>query len=405
MATTTNARSMIDPLDPRVMSGAIWQQVLDAMKRAERFVLASDVPASPLMRAEGMRFLTRLFAGGLRLCVELGDPDYPELGRMVETFLSWGIDNPDCIYLYASVRGDATYRISGNRGTAHHFDIQLQRGHFAIAPDFGVITSLNSSDLQVAPDGSIEIVISPEAHGGNWLRSAPDAQWFLIRQYFYDWERERPADLVIQRDGAEYPPPPLRTDQIAARLQRLIQWCDVGCGYWDLRARQSLNTPPNSCPFQAVADGEWGGLKGLAYGLGNFRCQPDEAVILEVRPPRCHYWSFGLGNFYWESLDWTRRQTSLNERQARLDSDGIFRAVIAHSDPGVPNWLDTQGHTWGTINGRYLLTDASPEPLLHTVKLANVRAALPADTPSVSPAQRSEMLRRRERAAHRRNRH
>jgi len=29
--------------------------------------------------------------------------------------------------------------------------------------------------------------------------------------------------------------------------------------------------------------------------------------------------------------------------------------VIAHEDPGVPNWLDTGGHREGTIFWRYLL--------------------------------------------------
>ena len=31
----------------------------------------------------------------------------------------------------------------------------------------------------------------------------------------------------------------------------------------------------------------------------------------------------------------------------QLDSEGVFRAVISHTDPGVPNWLDTAGHTQG----------------------------------------------------------
>lgn len=401
---TTQPLVTMDPCEPRVMSGAIWQQVLDALKRAERFVLAPDVPVSPLMRAEGMRFLTRVFSGGLRLCVELGDPDYPEFGRMYDTFMSWGIPCPDCLYLYTAVRGDATYRITGNRGSARHFDVQLQRGHFALAPNFAVISSLNGQTLRAEPDGSVEIVISPTPHDGNWLRSEPDARWLLVRQYSYDWEHERPADLIIQREGATYPPPPLRTGEIAERLDMLVSWCDIGCGYWEQRARQALNTPPNSCPFQSLAEGEWGGVKGLAYGLGNFRCQPDEAVILEVKPPRSHYWSFDLGNFYWEEMDWVRRQTSLNGHQARLDADGVFRAVIAHRDPGVPNWLDTQEHSWGVVNGRYLLTEASPIPTMRVVPLAGVRSALPADTPYVSPAERTEVLRRREQAVRRRYR-
>jgi hypothetical protein len=402
---TKRSDSIIDPRDRRVMSGEIWAELCEALQKSDRLVLADDVPDSPLMRAEGLRYLTRLFAGGIRLCLELADPDYPEFGRMVDTTLSWGIDNPDCIYLYAAIRGDATYRISGNRGSAHHFDVQINRGHFAQAPDFGVVSTLNGFELEVEPGGSFELVLSPERHEGNWLRLEPNAEWVLARQYFNDWENERPADLLIERVGAEYPPPPLRTDQIAARFDRLMTWLGTGASYWDEMARFSLQRDPNTIFFRPLDQTDWGGLRGLAYGFGNFRCAPGEAVILELRPPKCHYWSFALANWYWESLDWSRRQTSLNGHQASLDSDGVFRAVIAHEDPGVPNWLDPAGHTWGTIMGRYLLTESAPEPSLRVVAQTELRSELPDDTPRIGAAARSEFLRRRRQAVWARNRH
>ncbi len=402
---TKSSASSIDPRDPRIMSGEIWAELCKVLEQTERLVLARDVPDSPLMRAEGLRYLTRLLAGGIRLCMELADPDYPEFGRMVDTTLSWGIDNPDCIYLYAAIRGDASYRVSGYRGSAHHFDIQVNRGHFAQAPDFGVVSTLNGPELEVQPDGSVELILSPETHERNWLRLEPNAEWVLVRQYFNDWETERPADLCIERIGAEYPPPSLRTDQIAARFERLMTWLGTGANYWDEMARFSLQREPNSIYFRPLAETGWGGLRGLAYGFGNFQCSPDKAIILEVTPPKCHYWSFSLGNWYWESLDWSRRQTSLNTHQAVLDSDGVFRAVIAAEDPGVPNWLDPAGHTQGTIMGRYLLTEAVPEVVLRVVDHAELRSALPDGTPQVSPADRSEQLRRRRHAVSQRNRH
>ena len=397
--------SKIDPADPRIMTGAAWSELCQSIRESEQLVLGPDVPDSPLMRAEGLRYLTRLLAGGIRLCVELADPDYPELGRMVDTTLSWGIDNPDCIYLYAAIRGDATYRIRGQRGSAHHFDVQVNRGHFAQAPDFGVVATLNGPELELAADGSIELILSPETHEGNWLRLEPEAEWILIRQYFNDWENEQPADLSIEREGAEYPPPSLRTDQIAARLERLRTWLNTGALFWEEMVRFSLQREPNSIYFRPLEETGWGGLRGLAYGFGNFQCPPGKAVVIEVTPPKCHYWSFSLANLYWESLDWSRRQTSLNAHQARLDADGVFRAVISHEDPGVPNWLDPAGHTQGTIMGRYLLTEATPEPDLRVVEHAELRSVLPGDTPQVSANTRSEQLRRRRQAVTHRNRH
>jgi len=389
--------------DQRIASGELWRELVDALGGAERLV-RECVPDTPAMRAEGLRYLTRYFAGGALLCVELADPDWPELQRMVDTTCSWGIDNPDCIYLYAAVRGDATYRIHGRRGSACHLDVQVSRGHFADAPAFGVIASRAAQDLAIASDGSFELWVGPDARPHNWLPSAPDAGWLLVRQYFADWERERPADLVIERVGASYPPPPPGAAQVAERLDRLRRWLDGGARYFEGLAKMSMNLPANSVKFIAPADAGRGGLKDLAYGLGNFRCGPDEAVILEVAPPECQYWSFALGNGYWESLDWSRRQSSLNHHQARLDADGTFRAVIAQRDPGIPNWLDPQGHVQGTLFGRYLRTREIPEPVMRALPLAELASALPAGTPRVSAEQRSESLARRHRAALRRNR-
>jgi hypothetical protein len=78
-----------------------------------------------------------------------------------------------------------------------------------------------------------------------------------------------------------------------------------------------------------------------------------------------------------------------------LDTDGVFRAVIAHTDPGVPNWLDTAGHPVGLIAARYFRAETTPVPTMRTVPLAALRDHLPADTLKVTPAQRQESLRAR----------
>lgn len=223
---------------------------------------------------------------------------------------------------------------------------------------------------------------------------------------FANWEAECPANLMIERIGAQYPPAsPLTEADVRARAERLVRWFDKAGVFWDLMCKRSLETAPNTLPWTPLAESVWGGFQSQAYGMGNFRCAPDEAVVPEFTPPTPHYWSFGVGNYYWETVNWFSRQSSLNCHQADVDDDGVFRAVIAHRDPGVPNWLDTGGHTHGTLNGRLLLADAFPEPALRVVAFDSVRDHLPASTPRVTPAERSEQLRRRRTAAHLRNRH
>jgi hypothetical protein len=98
-------------------------------------------------------------------------------------------------------------------------------------------------------------------------------------------------------------------------------------------------------------------------------------------------------------VDWVNRQSSLNDVQARIDSDGKFRAVISRFDPGVPNWLDKADFPWGIVQMRINLASDYPDPTVKKVPLAKVRTHLPADTPVVSPAERQEQLRIRRQGA------
>jgi hypothetical protein len=238
---------------------------------------------------------------------------------------------------------------------------------------------------------------------GNWLRVGPGAEFVLIRQYFADWERERPATLWIEREGGEVLAQPPRTDQIAARLARLAEWLERGGALWERMSRGLLSMPANSLVFHDPgAAGARAGLAGQAYGMGNFRCAPDAAVIVEFPVPRCRHWSVSLADFWWQSLDYASRQSSLNGHQAEVDADGVFRGVIAHRDPGVANWLDTTGYAEGSLAVRFLLAEAPTKPALRAVPLAALRDELPADTRRVTPEERAATLLARRRAVWRR---
>jgi hypothetical protein len=204
--------------------------------------------------------------------------------------------------------------------------------------------------------------------------------------------------------GGAAPPP--RTDQVAERLARLVRWLDRGGALWEKMSRGLVEgMSPNSLVVTRPADSDQrAGLRGQAYGIGNFHCAEQEAVIVRFTPPRCRHWSVSLANWWWESMDFAARQTSLNGRQARLDADGAFRGVIAQVDPGVPNWLDPAGYPRGTLALRFLLADEAPKVELERVPLAQLAASLPGDTPRISPAERAASLERRRLAALRRYR-
>jgi hypothetical protein len=385
--------------DARVLSGEIWRELVGKLADLEALVNGPDAPARPQDRAEGLRYLLRFLGAGIRVTIPAGDPDYPELGRMVENGLSWGLDNPDCNYSWARVRGDATYRIAGHLGSACHVEFQVNTGHFGDGNVGGwrTVSSLHAREIERSPDGRVELFLGPERRAGNWLALDPGASFLLLRQYFNDWERERPADLSIERVGAEYPPPILSTERIAARVDELMTWLSTGAASWANMSRLILASEPNRVHMTPPLEGN-AGLRGQSYGLGHFRCAPEEALLVEFEPPRCLMWSVQLSGWYWESFEFAARQTSLNGSQAVLDPDGVFRGVVAHRDPGVHNWIDTEEHDRGTIGIRFLFPDHVAQPSLRTVPFADLARELPEGTKRVDPEQRRQMLERRRRA-------
>jgi hypothetical protein len=400
-----------DPGDPRIAKGDAWRRFCDQLLRSQDLVLGEGVPDSPQMRAEGFRYLTRFLEAGIRSCVSHADPDYPIFGRMIEYTMTWGLDAPDCLYVYAPLRGDASYRIRGRRGSANHIDIQVNTGHYAMGDvaSWLTIASMSGFDLVTRDDGEFDLVLggSREDHldAMNWLPLREDAGFILIRQYFANWDEEDPAELEIERIGAAYPIPPARSGRVADQLELLETWLARGGALWERMSRSFLSLPANSLIVHLPENAsEHSGMAGQAYGIGNFRCEPDQAVLVEFTPPACHHWSLSLANYYWESIDYATRQTSLNGHQAVLDPDGVFRAVISHEDPGVANWLDTGNHTQGSIAARFLRASSAPTPKLRVVPRDRLEQELRVDTPRVDPDERREILAKRRRAVLRRYR-
>lgn len=140
----------------RVLSGAIWRELLEKLADLETVVLGEGVPDAPQDRAEGWRYLLRFLGAGIRVTLPSGDPDYPEFGRMIENGLSWGLDNPDCNYSWARIRGDAEYRIRGNRGSACHLEFQVNTGHFGDGNVGGwrTVSSIHGRELRSDAEGN-----------------------------------------------------------------------------------------------------------------------------------------------------------------------------------------------------------------------------------------------------------
>lgn len=351
-----------------------WRELCAALDRASCRVDDGS-------RAEGYRHLARFLAAGLRSCVTHDDPDYPQLTRMIDYATPWGLDHPDAIYLYAPLRPEASYTLSGERGTANVFDAQVNAGHFSSGEVRAVETLRVYDEI---PRGRFELKIPP----------TPRARFLQIRQYFADWDDERPADLLIERDGAGYPIPAPSEALIERQLATLTDWVERAGAQWRAMSERFLSMPDNSVGVHRIdIEGAHGALPGQIYAMGNFRCAPDEAVLLRFEAPGCAHWNVSLSNGYWECVEYASRQSSLNHFQAAPGP-----CVIAHDDPGYANWLDPGGNVEGTLALRFHRAPVDPTISIERVPLAE----LSLDAPRVTPRQRAAALTRRRRAVLRR---
>jgi len=386
------------------LPASAWPAIARAIERSAEIVAQIDHPDTPRFQAEAERYVARFLAAGLTSCVLHNDPDHPVFGRMMDYTMPWGLDHPDCLYLYAPLRSDTTYRVRGPRGSANHFDVQVNAGHFALGSVQATVTlaSTDARALDLAPGDALDLQIGGEraaTEAAHWLETGDEVGFLLVRQYFGDWVNERPADLLIEREGATFPFPPPTPERVSEQLALLETWLVKGAEQWARMSAGFLSLPENSVITHAAdAASQHGGAADQAYCMGNFACAPDEAVVVSFTPPACHHWVFAMGNRYWEQVEFASRQSSLNGFQAAIDDDGVFRGVIAHDDPGVPNWLDPAGDVLGTIAMRFLGAKEAPSPTFERVPFSQVRDALPVSTPRVSPAARASALRDRYRA-------
>jgi len=144
------------------------------------------------------------------------------------------------------------------------------------------------------------------------------------------------------------------------------------------------------------------------YAGGVFELAPDEALVVETRAPTPPlYFGFQLANLWGESVDYAHHQSSLNGWQCEADADGAIRLVVAHEDPGVPNWLDTTGLPEGFLTPRWAYAKPPPESGWPEISATRVRFAelsehLPKETRRVSPEERRDTIARRRRHVQRR---
>jgi hypothetical protein len=371
-----------------------WSYLMDRLREAAQVVESDPAQRNRVDFAAGMRHLLVLLAAGIDEVLRF-DPD-PILSvqrTSTDDILTWGMECPDCIYTRAVLRGGESYRLFGNRGTARYVGLQTMNGIVATANEL-------VDELEVDADGNFAVVLSADdraGRAGNWIRIEGDHPTLTVRHFFYDWDTETASSLRIERLGDGVKPKGQSLDPDVAVSRQLIALGDFILDnlafflqFGDAPGPNGFLPPIDRTDIGAAAENK--------PVIGRWELRPGEALIVEVEPPEGIYWSFSIGNPWWETIHYGRHQSSLNAHQAVVDSDGLVRVVLCAEDPGVANWLDTAGHSNGPIILRCVRTKTAPTPTTRLVQLNDVRAKLPSDTTTVTPDERTSILAARRRA-------
>jgi hypothetical protein len=315
--------------------------------------------------------------------------------------------NPDDIYLFSPLRDDLAYRVSGKRGTVSKVIFVTQKGIPGTIADvsaYGAVNSLDEQDFVVDADGEFEIIFSasrPAGYAGNWSELKPTADCIFVRYRMIDWENEVDPQISIECLDPVPLKPRLTSKQITEKLQLLASIpANMNKLFYKMQ-----NEILAAVGHNVIHPVRLPGLTKQLYWPAVFQLNEDEALIIETDMPKvAPYWNIQLNDPLFNAVEYVYRISSINAWNSKLSSDGKLRAVIALSDPGVPNWLDPAGYTEGTLYGRWYDCDTMPIPVIKRVKRADLRNNLPSDTPVVTPKERSEELRRRVQACQRRRR-
>lgn len=359
-----------DVAEQRIVSGQSWEEFCDTLKAAGASMVFPGAPTDPFNQAEGYRYLSRLARAGLEAFIEYSDPRAPVLTRLAHETVKMGSDNPDNYYQNATISGAYEYRITGNRGTVHYLGFGTQKGNYADGGGMPPTGYIETSDMQIDDDGSFELILStkkPES-GQNWLPMEPESTIVIVRQTFADRYNEHIADLHIERINGDGQPSPVTAEGIDQGLNTastFVSGASLLFAKWSRDFQKHVNELPRFS--QEVADNA-GGDPNIAYYHSYWQLAPDEALVIDAQPPECDAWNFQLDNHWMESLDYRYFTIHVNKHTAEYRSDGSVRVVVAHEDPGVPNWINTVGHDCGAMSWRWIRANAHPQPSTRVVK-------------------------------------
>lgn len=318
-------------------------------------------------------------------------------------------DNPDAVYRTAGIAGGGRYEILGQ----YHADsraqnrpaqvlIEVNAGDMAqpqnVMPtaggkhqDIHNAAQINQDQFVVDAQGAFRITLGGDPTSADFATWAgpnhipiPEGGYCLIgvRDILSNWT-QRASGLTLRRvDPVKLQP--WGIEQVRKLVHRdlagYIRFWSHFPDIWFGGLAANTHSPPQQRP------GGWGYVAGLNYHLA-----ADEALVVTTDPAGSKYTGFQINDPWMIAPDARARQVCLNGSQVTPNADGTVTYVIAVSDPGAANWLDTTGYHDGLaiIRWQAIPPGLKGDGLIREFRVAKLsEVAGMKDLPRVTPAER-----------------
>ncbi|MFA9409710.1 MAG: DUF1214 domain-containing protein [Deltaproteobacteria bacterium] len=401
--------------DETTPSQAAWNLFADQLKEVGEKIVGPIGARSPRERADGFRYLAALIASGHELEME-ADRAHPVLARAFTPIRSFVGDGPDTLYHDAKLDESLSYEFTIRRGDDIFFSIVVY------ASDDDGMRSMTSflidKDIVFEEDGGDQVAaihISAERPEGakNWLKLEAKEPFIMTRQYFpecvieVDKGKYRAAIMNIECVDDVPPPTQYAVEDLSAGLGRLIAFMhdtvDAGLGVSAIVGMSNIeyDNDAHSTPTRIGADGQLAVEEeeheeytsdevfdmidpkvvannlpgpGIGYSGVSFKIADDEAILIEGTDVPCRYWSCQIFDNYLQAGDYRHYPVAINNRQVVYDEGGSFRIYASRENPGVKNWVSTEGRRRGQVVLRTLLAETDLFPEMSVIKLADIPA-------------------------------
>jgi hypothetical protein len=401
--------------DETTPSQAAWNRFADRLKEVGNKIVGPIGARSARERADGFRYLASLVGAGYELEME-ADRAHPVLTRMFTPIRSFVGDGPDTLYHDAKLDEALSYEFTIRRGDDIFFSIVV----YASDEDGMrfMVSYLIDKDIEFDDEDGFQVAtihISERRPEGtkNWLELKGADPFIVTRQYFpecvieVDKDKYHAALMDVRCTDKVQAPAQYTEGDLRIGLDRIIAFLDdtvdAGLGVSAITGMSTIayDEDDNSTPTRIGEDGmlvvdeerrdeytpdevfEMIDPKvvannlpgpGIGYAGVSYKLADDEAIVVSGKEVLCRYWSCQVFDHYLSAGDYRHYPVALNDRQTIFDDDGSFRIYASKENPGVKNWICTEGRRRGQVVLRTLLAETDLDPEMKVIKIDEIPA-------------------------------